>query len=60
MVGPIVVKQKGSESVGYWVDYVTLIFDLTHDFDPGFFKVIFGNSCIWGIVRLIDVNRKET
>ena len=31
MVGPIdvKVKRKGSASVGYWVQYVTLTFDLT-------------------------------
>ena len=33
MVGPIDVKWKGGASVGYWVNYVTLIFDLTHDID---------------------------
>ena len=55
MVGPIDVKQKGSASVGYWVQYVTLTFDLTHDLDLGCFKVKFRNSCISGIVGLIDV-----
>ena len=33
MVGPIDVKRKGGASVGYWVNYVTLTFDLTHDLD---------------------------
>ena len=33
MVGPIDVKWKGGASVGYWVKYVTLNFDLTHDLD---------------------------
>ena len=33
MVGPIDVKRKGDASVGYWVNYVTLIFDLTNDLD---------------------------
>ena len=33
MVGPIDVKRKGGASVGYWVNYVTLTFDLTHDID---------------------------
>ena len=33
MVGPIDVKRKGGTSVGYWVNYVTLTFDLTHDLD---------------------------
>ena len=31
MVGPIDVKRKGCASVGYWANYVTLTFDLTHD-----------------------------
>ena len=38
MVGPIDVKQKGGASVGYWVNYVTLTFDLTHDLDLLFFS----------------------
>ena len=33
MVGPIDVKRKGGASVEYWVDYVTLTFNLTHDLD---------------------------
>ena len=33
MIGPIDVKQKVNASVGYWVNYVTLTFDLTHDLD---------------------------
>ena len=56
MVGSIDLKQKGSASVGYWVYYVTLTFDLTHDL--GCFKVKFWNSCISGIVALIDVKWK--
>ena len=32
MIGLIDVKQKGSASVGYWVN-MTLTFDLTHDLD---------------------------
>ena len=44
MVDPIDVKRKGSASVGYWAQYVTLTFDLTHDFDLGCFKVKFRNS----------------
>ena len=27
------MKRKGGASVGYWVNYVTLTFDLTHDLD---------------------------
>ena len=38
MVGRIDVKRIGSALVGYWVQYVTLIFDLTRD------KVKFRNS----------------
>ena len=33
MVGPIDVKRKGGVSAGYWVNYVTFTFDLTHDLD---------------------------
>ena len=44
MVGLIDVKRKGSASVGYWVQYVTLTFDLTHDLDLGCFKVKFRNN----------------
>ena len=32
MIGPIDVKRKGGASIGYWVNYVVLTFDLTHDF----------------------------
>ena len=58
-VGPIDMQQKGSASVGYWMNYVTLTltFDLTHDLNLGFFKVKFFNSSISGIVGLI--NEKE-
>ena len=41
MVGPIDVKRKGGASVGYWVTYVTLTFDLTRDLYLCFFKVKF-------------------
>ena len=58
MVGPIDVKRIGSALVGYWVQYVTLTFDLTHDLDLGWFKVKFRNSSISRIVGLIDVNWK--
>ena len=57
MIGPIDVKRKRSASVGYWVQYVTLTFDLTHDLDLGCFK--FRNSSITGIVGLIDVKWKR-
>ena len=45
MVGQIDVEQKGDALVGYWVNYETLTFDLTHDLDLWFFKVKFQNSC---------------
>ena len=60
MVGPIDVKRKWSALVGYWVQYVTLTFDLTHDLDLGCFKVKFRNSSISGIVGLIDVKWKQS
>ena len=58
MVGRIDVKRKGSALVGYWVQYVTLTFDFTHDIDLGCFKVKFRNSSISRIVGLIDVKWK--
>ena len=58
MVGPIDVKRKGSALVGYWVKYVALTFDLTHDLHIGCLKVKFRNSSISGIVGLIDVRWK--
>ena len=54
------MKWKGSASVGYWVQYVTLTFDLTHDLDLGCFKIKFWNSFISGIVVLIDVKWKRS
>ena len=59
MVGPIDVKRKGGASVGHWVNYVTLTFDLTHDLDLWFFKVKFQNSCIWGIVIWLMWNKNK-
>ena len=35
IVGLIDVKWKGSESIGYWADYMTLPFDHIHDLDFG-------------------------
>ena len=58
MVDPIDVKRKGIALVGYWVQYVTLTFDLPHDLDLGCFKVKFRNSSICRIVGLIDVKWK--
>ena len=60
MVSPIDVKRKGSALVGYWVQYMTLTFDLTHDLDLGCLTVKFQNSSISGIVGLIDVKWKES
>ena len=60
MVGPIYVKRKESASVGYWVQYVALTFDLTHDLDLRCFTVKFRNSPISGIVGLIDVKWKRS
>ena len=58
MVGPIDVKRKGCALIGYWVQYVTLTFDLPHDLVLGCFKVKFRNSSICRIVGLIDVKWK--
>ena len=58
MVGSIDVERKGRSLVGYWVQYMTLTFDLTHDLDLGCFKVKFRKSSISGIVGLIDVKWK--
>ena len=53
-------KRKGSASVGYWAQYVTLTFDLTHNLDLGCFKVKFWNSSFSGIVGLINVKWKRS
>ena len=58
MVGSIDVKWKVSALVQYWVQYMTLTFDLTRELDLGCFKVKFVNSSISGIVGLIDVKWK--
>ena len=58
MVSPIDVKRKGCALVGYWVQYMILTCDLTHDLDFGCLKVKFQNSSISGIVGLIDVKWK--
>ena len=58
MVGRIDVKRKGSALVGYWVQYVTLTFDLIHDLDLGCFKVKFRNSSPELLVWLM-LNEKE-
>ena len=47
MVGLTDLKQGESAFVGYCVNFVTLIFDLIHEFDIG----------VSGIVGLIDVKR---
>ena len=58
IAGPIDVKREGRASIGYWVYYVTLNFDLAHELDLDFFKVKFRNSCISEIVGLIDMKWK--
>ena len=55
MVGPIDVKRKGGASVGYWVNYVTLNFGLTHDLDLVVSKSKFEISLFEG---LIDMERR--
>ena len=52
-------RRKGGASVGYWVNYVILTFDLTHNLDLWFFKVKFQNSCIWGIIIWCETKRKQ-
>ena len=52
MVG-LIYKRKGSALVGYWVQFMTLTLDLTHDL--GCFKVKFRNRSVSEIVGLIDV-----
>ena len=59
MIGSIDVKQKEGALIGYWLNYVTLTFDLTHDLDLWFFKVKFQNTCIWGIVIWLMWNEKK-
>ena len=59
MVGLIDVKWKGGEPVWYWVNYVTLTFDLSHDLDLGLFKVKCQNSFISGIVICLMWNEKK-
>ena len=58
MVGQINMKWKGSTLVGYWVSYLTLTFDPTHDLGLEVFKVEFWNSTISLIVGPIDVKWK--
>ena len=40
-VCPTDINQKGSALVGYWINYVILTFELTHDLDLEFCKVKF-------------------
>ena len=53
------VKQKVGALVRYWVNYVTLTFDLTHYLDVWFFKVKFQNNYLRNCY-LIDVKQKES
>ena len=50
MVGLIHMKRKSWALVGYWVNDMTLTFDLTDNFDLEILKVKFWNSSISGIV----------
>ena len=59
MVDPIDVKRKGAASIGYWINYMTLNFDPTHEFDLRFFKVKFLNSSVSKIVVLLMWNEEE-
>ena len=54
----LIDMKKGGASVGYWMNYVTLTIDLTHDLDLGFFKIKFRNNSISGVVGLINVKQK--
>ena len=52
LVGQIDIKQKGNALFDYWVNYVTLISDLTFYLDFGFFQVKFeiavsGELFVW-------------
>ena len=60
MVGPIDVKRTGSASVGYWAQYVTFTFDLTHDLDLTFMYTTTNSTRdkqvhTKGIIALFDV-----
>ena len=59
MVGQIDMKRKWCASVGYWVNSVTLTFDLYHDLDLWFSIVKFQNSCTSGFVIWLMWNRKK-
>ena len=52
------VQMIWNEKEVHRLDMCDLDFDLTHDLDPGCFKVKFRNSCISGIFGLIDVKWK--
>ena len=60
MVGPMDMKRNGGALVRYWVSYVTLTFDLTHDLDLCFLKVKYQNRCISGTVIWLMWNKKKT
>ena len=59
MVGPIDVKRKGSALVPYWVWYVTLTFDLTHDLYLGCFNVKFEIAVSQELLVWLMWNKKE-
>ena len=56
MVELIKMEWNGCESIGFWLHYVTLNFDLTHDLGIDFLdiQVQMWNSCISGIDCLSD------
>ena len=62
MVGPIDVKRKEGALVRYWVNYVTLTFDLTHDLDLVVWRSKFEIALFeeWGVGGggLLDIDRK--
>ena len=41
MAGPIDMERKGCESIGCYIHFVTFNFDLNHDLDLGFSKIVF-------------------
>ena len=47
-------------SVGFWVNYVTLTFDLTHDLVVGYSKLKFITSCISGMKLLCGWYESKT
>ena len=64
MRGHIDIKWKGCELIGYWTHFVTMNFDLSHDWPFPWpwlwiFKVGFWNIHIWEIGGLMDMEGNE-